>query len=241
MRLTGRVDARGELRQAEVAAMRALMIAHFDGIDDAGFAADLAAKSHVVRLVDEDGVLRGFTTLEMFEAEHRGKPVQGVFSGDTIVAREAWGSTTLPRAWIGAVASLTALRPTVPAYWMLICSGFRTYHFLPLFFKHYSPSVSHPTPPEVRALADTLATARFGERYDAERGVVTFARPAVLRAGLGDITDEKRADQHVAFFETRNPGHARGDELVCLAALRADNLTAAGRRMIDPQHPLVTP
>lgn len=241
MKLVGRLDAREGLTDTEVAAMRALMQAHFEGVDDALFAADLAAKSHVIRLVDEQGVLRGFTTLEMFEAERRGQPIQGVFSGDTIVAREAWGSTALPRAWIRAVASLTALRPTVPAYWMLICSGFRTYHFLPLFFKHYSPSLSHPTPPDVRALVDDLATSRFGEQYDAERGVVTFARPAVLRAGLGDITDEKRADAHVAFFETRNPGHARGDELVCLAALRADNLTAAGRRMIDPQHPLVTP
>jgi hypothetical protein len=33
----------------------------------------------------------------------------------------------------------------------------------------------------------------------------------------------------------RNPGHADGDELVCLAELSDANLTAAGRRMVRPQ------
>jgi hypothetical protein len=35
----------------------------------------------------------------------------------------------------------------------------------------------------------------------------------------------------VAFFARRNPGHERGDELVCLARVAPDNLTALGRRL----------
>ena len=42
---------------------------------------------------------------------------------------------------------------------------------------------------------------------------------------------ERMTDPHVKFFATRNPGHAHGDELVCLTELSSANLTAAGRRM----------
>ena len=40
-------------------------------------------------------------------------------------------------------------------------------------------------------------------------------------------------DRHVAFFAEKNPGHERGDELICLTELSYENLTAAGRRMWD--------
>jgi hypothetical protein len=33
------------------------------------------------------------------------------------------------------------------------------------------------------------------------------------------------------FFERVNPDHERGQELVCIAPIREDNLTAAGRRL----------
>jgi hypothetical protein len=36
---------------------------------------------------------------------------------------------------------------------------------------------------------------------------------------------------HIAFFVAQNPGHAQGDELVCLARIHHDNFSAAGRRM----------
>ena len=34
-----------------------------------------------------------------------------------------------------------------------------------------------------------------------------------------------------SFFAQRNPGHAAGDELVCLTEIHPDNLTRAGRRV----------
>jgi hypothetical protein len=36
----------------------------------------------------------------------------------------------------------------------------------------------------------------------------------------------------VSHFLRCNPGHARGDELACLAEIATDNLTAAGRRIL---------
>jgi hypothetical protein len=39
-------------------------------------------------------------------------------------------------------------------------------------------------------------------------------------------------DQHIAFFQLRNPGHRRGDELVCLARFHPDNLKPYIRRQL---------
>jgi hypothetical protein len=83
-----------------------------------------------------------------------------------------------------------------------------------------------------QALLDELAAQRFGPDFDRERGIVRFAEGATpLRAGVAEATARRRRDPHVDFFLLRNPGHERGDELVCLARIHPENLTAAGRRM----------
>jgi hypothetical protein len=39
----------------------------------------------------------------------------------------------------------------------------------------------------------------------------------------------------VAFFDSRNPGHARGDELACITGVSRSNVTRAGARMLVVQ------
>jgi hypothetical protein len=53
-----------------------------------------------------------------------------------------------------------------------------------------------------------------------------------LLGPLGDVPTGRELNAHIAFFLTRNPGHAAGDELACLTEITEDNLTAAGRRML---------
>ena len=36
----------------------------------------------------------------------------------------------------------------------------------------------------------------------------------------------------MAFFVSKNPGHARGDELVCLTEAHPENLTRAGQKLL---------
>ncbi len=49
---------------------------------------------------------------------------------------------------------------------------------------------------------------------------------------MADVTEQRLGDPHVEFFVRANPGHADGDELVCLTELTPTNLTPAGRRMV---------
>ena len=76
-----------------------------------------------------------------------------VYSGDTIVAPEAWGTTALARGWITAVNQLRERYPRGKYFWLLLTSGFRTYRFLPVFWREFFPRYDATTPTEHQALA----------------------------------------------------------------------------------------
>lgn len=207
--------------------MLAVLAEYFEGVSRERFEADLDEKDWVILLKDRaTGSLAGFTTLMRFACPSEPEVV-ALFSGDTIVRHEAWNELLLPRAW-AKLAFALASREERDVYWFLICSGFRTYRFLPVFFREFYPRHDTITPAREREIADRLAAAKFGDQYDPSAGVVKPAWPAPLR-GCDDTGT--RQDPHVSFFRGANPGHVAGDELVCLARLAPDNLTAAGRRM----------
>jgi hypothetical protein len=211
--------------------MYALLTASFEGVDPVTFNRDLEEKNWVLLFTDA-GTVKGFTTLLAYDTTHRGEPISVVYSGDTIMTRDAWSTSALPRSWIGAVRSLrsTCLRGN-RLYWLLLTSGFRTYRLLSVFWREFHPRHDAPSPPAVDRLAAALAAERFGPCYDAERGIVQFAAPQVLRGALQDVSAGRLSDPHVAYFLKRNPGWRRGDELVCLTEISFENLTPAGRRM----------
>ena len=226
--------ARSDLSAAQRDEMFELLSRYFDDVSRGQFEDDLAEKNWTL-LLRRDGRLVGFSTLQLYETEYAGEAVTVVYSGDTIVAPGAWGTSMLARAWIATVNHLRATAyPRGRCYWLLLTSGFRTYRFLPVFWREFHPRWDAATSPASRRLLDHLAAERFGARFDAAAGVVRFARPQRLRGPLAEVPAGREADLHVAFFLARNPGHGLGDELVCLTELAAANLTAAGRRMVEP-------
>jgi hypothetical protein len=216
---------REALSDAQCDEMFALLARHFAGVTRAQFERDLAEKNWIVE-IRRDGRLLGFTTLLVCEAEHEGRALTAIYSGDTIVAPEAWGAPTLARTWIAAVNHLRAAAPERPCHWLLLTSGFRTYRFLPVFWREFFPRYDAPTPSDTRGLLDHLARARYGGCYAA--GIVRFPQPQRLRA----LPLPRAQDEHAAFFLAQNPGHSEGDELACITEISDENLTAAGRRMI---------
>lgn len=209
-------------------AMYRVLVGSFEGHPREVFEADLDEKETAILCHRvEDGELVGFSTLSTWQDEHDGEPVAVLFSGDTILDKEAWGTQVLSRAWLHC-AWEAAKRLDGPLYWFFICSGYRTYRFLPVFWSEFWPRHDVETPAKEGALLERLAVERFGE--EARAGVVKVPG-GWLREGVSDITDRRRRDPHIAFFEKVNPGHARGDELLCLCPLNTDNLTRAGWRI----------
>ena len=223
---------RSELGVERENEMFELLSEHFDGVTRPQFQKDLAGKNWVI-LLERGSRLVGFSTLLAYEKSFNREPVSVIYSGDTIVAREAWNSPALSRAWIACVRELRRSSPRGKYYWLLLTSGFRTYRFLPVFWREFYPRFDAPMPLRQKGLLDFLAKDRFGAQYDVESGVVRFTQPQQLRNYTNVFPSGKAADPHVSFFLQHNPGHVVGDELVCLTELTDENLTPAGRRMVE--------
>ncbi len=232
--MNGTLVARSELSVASIDSMFELFDSHFENVSRGQFELDLARKNWVLLLHDVSGALAGFSTILFYESEKCGEPVSVVYSGDTIVDPAHWNSPAMSRSWIHAVLGLHARAATSSLHWLLLTSGFRTYRFLPVFWRTFYPRHDALTPEPDAAWMNRLAREQFGAAFDENSGIVRFPGPHRLREHLRQTPRGKLDNPHVAFFLARNPGHAEGDELVCMTELSADNLTRAGWRMVDP-------
>ena len=207
-----------------------LLSKHFSGVTAARFQKDLAEKNWVI-LLERGSRVVGFSTILAYESSFADGPVSVVYSGDTVVAPEAWNSPALSRAWIACVNALRRTYPRGRYYWLLLTSGFRTYRFLPVFWREFYPRFDASMSPERKQLLDFLARERFGVQYNPQNGIVRFDQPQQLRDRT-NLVPTKVADPHIVYFLRANPGYVSGDELVCLTELTDENLTPAGRRMV---------
>jgi hypothetical protein len=226
----GELVPRSALSTDDVSEMYRLFRQHFERVSEPRFRLDLEQKHWVIRLRDRHG-LHGFSSLRFIRTKCAGQSLNVLYSGDTIVASEARGTTILARTWIDSVRRLSQYYGAPDLQWLLLVSGFRTYRLLPAFWRDFFPRYSAPTPANVRATIDALSAAVFGDDYSAADGIVRFAEPQPLRPELSHIPANRLEDPHVRFFAERNPGHVNGDELVCWTRLSHDNLTDAGLRM----------
>jgi hypothetical protein len=227
----GDIVKRDQIDGATRAEMYALFAHQFDGVPEADFLRDLDEKNWVLLLRKEEGQLAGFSSLHVYKAEIGERELTVVYSGDTVVDIDTWRDSALSYYWMGAVDFLQQYYETDRLYWFLLVSGYRTYRFLPVYSEFFYPRFDRPTPPDVQEIMDTLALARFGDRYDPNTGIVKLRAPARLKGELGGIPENRLSDPHIAYFARRNPGHEQGDELVCFSILAEDKLTRLGKRM----------
>lgn len=221
-----------ELSTLDVDQMFALLKNHFKGVKRDVFNNDLDSKNWVILIKDEQTLeLKGFSTLLMYDTCFEGENISIVFSGDTIVDPSAWSSSALSTGWISSINKLRNEYCKGKLYWLLISGGYRTYRFLPLFWKEFYPRYDSLTPERILRLMQDLSVKRFGENYNIKTGVVSFPHPHILRDELHGIPTQRLRDPHIQFFQMLNPGHVYGDELVCFTEICEENLTRAGRRM----------
>ncbi|NDL68570.1 hypothetical protein [Anaerotalea alkaliphila] len=228
--LQGQLVAVGSLGEGERRDMWALMEAFYENVVPQTFAKDLEEKETCILLRDGQGRLRGFSTQKRLTLEVRGEQVHGVFSGDTIIHKDYWGSMELFAAF--ARHFLQVAEGHDRFYWFLTSKGYKTYRMLPLFFREFFPRRDRPTPAYEQALMDAFGSTRYPEAYDPAAGVLRYGKARDrLRPGVADAGIRQERDPDVAYFLRKNPGHVQGDDLVCLARLEAENLRpgVAGR------------
>jgi hypothetical protein len=197
------------------------------------FLDDMNGKDWII-LLREEGHIVGFSTLQLLRLTVDGAERLFLFSGDTIVDRAHWQDSTLAGCFGHFMLRLMTEHPDLPRYWFLISKGYRTYRFLPVYFKRFYPACDRPTPPAYAALLDAVATRKFGPAYDTTAGIVrSGSQKDRLRPEMCGIPASRRNDPHVRFFLERNPSYGQGDELACIADIARENLNRYAWRVIE--------
>jgi hypothetical protein len=233
-RLTGSVAPVAHLAERDIREMFAVHARLYERVSEPAFVRDLEEKHWVLLLRDgPSGEIRGFTTILLLETEVHGERLHAVFSGDTGIDEAFWGGQALVKAWAHFMGELLAQHPDRRLFWFLISKGYRTYLYLPLFFHRFYPRLDTATPPFEGDLINTLGSLKYPRDFNPETGVVEFAAShGHLTPTLAGTPRHRREHPHVRFFLERNPGYARGHELVCLAELSPENMKGLARRML---------
>lgn len=213
-----------------ISRMASLYLNNFDGSSDAIFREDLAEKDEVI-LLCRDQELLGFTTLKVFDSAWGERDVRVVYSGDTIVAPQHWGQQALAFAWITRIGEIKREAGDRPLFWFLLVKGHRTFKYLSVFGKSFFPHWSERRA-DLKALADQLATARFGSHYDTTSGLVRFPESrGHLKKEIAEPSPEEMKKIATRFFLERNPDYRLGHELVCVCELEPFNMKPLTARL----------
>lgn len=209
---------------------------HYEHTTWAQFEADLAEKDAVIVLRDTSSLPCGFSTQKVMRVTVDGLSVRAIFSGDTIIDPFHWGEQELGRAWCRYAGQVRAADRKTPLYWFLISKGYRTYLYLPVFFKKYYPASAWPTPEAEQRILNALATAKFRGYYDPETGLVAFPESrGNLKPELAVVPPHRMKNQHVRFFLSCNPSYAQGTELACLGEISPENMRSYPARILEEE------
>ncbi len=226
------IELANSLSPRELQQMLTLMQSYYEGVHPSEFYSDFSEKHWVITLRKHSGEVCGFSTQVLL-------PVPGfsdslaLFSGDTIIAEAYRGRNNLAGLWGRLALEQIDLFPDKKLYWFLISKGYKTYRYLSLFFEEYYPKQGVVIPPNYLSVIHRLAEWKFGNRYDAESGIVRATEHGChLRPDVAPVLNHRLRDPTVTFFVESNPGHTLGDELCCLAPLNRQNFTSVAYRVI---------
>ena len=225
MKLNPTIQTVADLNTSTIERMFELMEMHYENIFKSKFEKDLEEKEGVLFLTDEEGLIRGFSTYCFHHIEVDGTEIHAIFSGDTVLDQQAWG-TTAPIQILLRLFKQSLKHYPSNLYWFLISKGHRTYLLLPLLFKHFYPSWNHFEKGFESSVIDALASQKFGSSFDREKQLIYEGADCLKET----IAFPKRTNKHIKFFLEKNPQFHKGVELPCLAAINEENITPFGMR-----------
>lgn len=184
------------------------------------FLHDLSKKTGAIILRNAAGRVVGFSTLMTCEVEVGGRPVRGVFSGDTIIERAYWGSRALQLEFFKFLIAEKGRHPLRPIYWFLISKGYKTYLLLTNNFYTFYPR--HDARDSwLGDIVDAYCEKMFPAYYNRERRILDFGHDyAPLKGDVAEITERMRQESPaIRYFEELNPEWRRGTELPCVGEI----------------------
>ena len=247
MKLIGYLESINKLTEFDIRQMLSLMHSFFEGVNEPLFRHDLNEKSGIILIKDQEDKIRGFSTFRLDYEESLDALI--LFSGDTIIHSDTWGSSLLFSNFGKILAYMIMLREetNIPneitifgkserktisrLYWFLISKGYRTYLMLPLFFQSYYPGIADRVDWNLKLQLEKLAKKRYPKEWNPKRGVLEIHHDR-LNENLSEIPEKRRKNKHVAFFLEQNPLYTIGEELDCLTEISVNNIRSGARRFV---------
>ena len=173
------------------------------------------------------GELAGLVSLDVYRVRRHGRTRIVIFTSNVVADERFRGRNLVLRTGLKLLLREKLRRPFAKAYWFFDTFSFKSYLIPARNFQEFWPRRDRPTPGDVAAFIDTLATERYGAGWNRETGVVRRSGDKQLLPDTAPVDEQSRSDPDVRFFEAANPGHREGDMLVCLAPLTVRNLLGA--------------
>ena len=232
-KVQGKIQCVEELSQFDLDCMLELMQHHYAEVHRAEFERDLNEKNWVIALRNSTGTICGFSTQVLWSVP--GIPnARVLFSGDTVVDQAYRFSTLLAGLWGKLALNLLEQYAEHTLYWFLISKGYKTYRYLPLFFHEFYPRRDTAMPADIDAKLKKIGRWRYHDKFCPLLGIVRATPDSCrLRPEAAPIDLRRLRDPDIEFFVSKNPNHAQGDELCCLAPLTRANLTPSALRVIQ--------
>lgn len=209
------------LTPIETERMYAIFSKYYSNHNQETFLTDLFEKNHVILLRDaSDKTIRGFSTLLKVTLNSGGQKAIGIFSGDTVLEKEYWGTTALGVAFLRYLWMEKIKSPFKPVYWFLISKGYKTYLLMANNFKTFYPRYDQATPEKYKTLMDFFYGERFSTAYNPQTGVIEMESSACrLKEKVAEITPSLLNNPKILFFADKNPGWGKGFELCCISKM----------------------
>jgi hypothetical protein len=181
----------------------------------------------------DTGRIVGFSTLMKCDIKAGDKTYHALFSGDTVIEKEFWGTRALQRAMYIYLITEKVKHPTEPVYWMLISKGFKTYLLLANNFFTYYPHFKGKNQ-RLSGVVDSYCRQYFGDYYDPASKILNFGNDyQPLKENVAPITEIMRSNNpKIKFFEERNPNWVQGTELPCVGEITWQELAKYAQRFI---------
>lgn len=207
------------LYEGQIAEMFKLFEIFYENVSFERFQYDLRSKSRVIIMLDQNKRIQGFSTLYDFDFYHHNKNYRILYSGDTIIAPDYWGTSALTMEFLKNMIILKLKYPTRPVWWFLISKGYKTYLLLANNFLNYYPRFDCETPLEHQSLLQELSQKLYPGKYNTSTGVIEFdeLEHEHLKDFIAPITDElMQKYPKIKFFQEKNPKWKSGHELACV-------------------------
>jgi hypothetical protein len=222
----------GELTGLEKSRLFNLHTRYYDNVSEEVFRTDLSEKDWIIMVKDDRGGLQGFSTIQLIVLKVGDTDHLYLFSGDTIIREEARNVHALSGAFIHFMYALIENHSDLPLHWFLIAKGFRTYRFLPLYFREFYPVRNKSVPGYSQEVLNAIAFYKFGIQYDPHAHLIRYRHEKDrLKPAHAFINQGRLRNPEIQFFLDKNPCYYKGDELTCIADISLSNFNPLVERV----------